>query len=287
MLASEREGNPLSGRRANPPPCTPRGFRKSLPGEFPRLGAAACRPPAVACPSPAPPTASRATGLPPQSTSRTSRTRAARTSGRGCGGARPRVGETRSGATQWKRRQDAWAGGNRETRRGAGPCALRQARDARLPPPVALRGRRPMGPDTRTRGSGSSLADSPCSRGASPPEAATRSAAGRRSRQRWPRHRPRSPCRRRCGAADGREPAGLPRPVPSRPWGRGLPPTGRGQPLGSRGRVPLGTYSGNCLEPGAAPEATGCGSGRKSSPLRICPTKFNQKRSESPQEAIS
>lgn len=64
--------------------------------------------------SPAPPTASRATGRPPRSTSGTSRTRAARTSGRRCGGARPRVGETKSGATQWKRRQDARAERNRD-----------------------------------------------------------------------------------------------------------------------------------------------------------------------------
>lgn len=71
----------------------------------------------------------------------------------------------------------------------------------------------PRGPAGRTRGSGSSLADSPCSRRASPPGAATRSAAGRRSRPRWPRRRPRSPCRRRRRAADGRELAGSSRPA--------------------------------------------------------------------------
>lgn len=196
MLASGREGNPPSGRPANPPPCTPRGFRKSLPGEFPKLGAAACRPPAVACPSPAPPTCQQ--GDRPASPEHLGDVpHRSGPPGRVVDGAvGPRVGETRSGATSGTGDRTLGLEGT-ETRRATGPRALRQARDARLPPPVALRGRRPTGPGTRTRGSGSFLADSPCSRGASPPAAATRSAAGRRSRQRWPRHRPRSPCRRR------------------------------------------------------------------------------------------
>lgn len=115
-----------------------------------------------------------------------------------------------------------WRGQGRGGARGPALSARPRTRSRRHLSRSAAGG--PRARVAGTRGSGDSRADSPCSRGASPPEAATRSAAGRRSRPRWPRHRPRSPCRRRLRAADGREPAGLPRPAPPRPRGGG---TGR------------------------------------------------------------
>lgn len=282
MQASERQGNSPSVRQASPPPRTPRGCRKSLPGEFPRLGAAACPPPAVPCPSPVPPTANKATGLPPRRTSGTSRTRVARTRGRGCGGARPGVGETRSGVEQATKRT-GWRGQRRGGARGSALSARPRTRSRRHLSRSAARG--PPALVARTPGSGSSLADSPCSRGASPPEAETRSAAGRRSRPRWPRHRPRSPCRRRHRASDGRELAGLPRP--SRPRGRGRPPTGRSQPPGSRGRVPLCTCGSWQQNLELRRRRQGAKGGGKAHPWEICPTEFIQKGSESPREETS
>lgn len=239
-VASLREGRDSpSGRQANLPPATPRGFRKSLPGEFPRLGAAACRPPAVPCHSPVPPTASEATGQPPRSTSGTSRTRAARISGRGCGGAWPPSwgDKVRSHPVGQATGRTGWRGQGRGGARGPALSARPRTRSRRHLSRSAAGG--PRARVAGTRGSGDSRADSPCSRGASPPEAATRSAAGRRSRPRWPRHRPRSPCRRRLRAADGREPAGLPRPAPPRPRGAGPAADGAGPTAGrSEQRTP-------------------------------------------------
>lgn len=202
LLASEREGNPTSGRQATPPPCTPRGLRKSLPGEFPTPGSAACRPPAVAWPpKPHPLPAGR----------------------RACPRRAPR-GTSRTGVAgiEWMRRDpEPRSGiGDRthglewmETRRGAGPALSARPGTCGRSHLSRSEAGGPRGLEAGARGSGSPLADSPCSRCASPPEAATRSASGRRSRPRWPRRRPRSPCRRRRRAADGREPAGPTRPV--------------------------------------------------------------------------
>lgn len=276
MLASEREGNPTSGRQATPllapHVASESPFQVNSPRWEPRrAGHLLWRGPE------APPTASKATGLPPppQSTSGTSRTRVAGTSGGGRGGARARVAETRSGATQWDRRQDARPGGDRDAEGCGGPA---------LPARPGTCGRShlscseaggPRGLTARTRGSGSSLADSPCSRGASPPEAATRSASGRRSRPRWPRRRPRSPCRRRRRAADGREPAGPPRPF--WPRGRGQPATegvasrrARAWPAAGdslQSAPPCLPGGGRCRNLELGLQRQGGAEGRKSSPL--------------------